>query len=262
MKTHLNVERYGDGEHRVYMGIPGFGAPHEKSFGHMLELLPEAFRFYGIDPPGLGKSPQPHEWTWDGIHDHMVDALEHVVEREQRAITLVGACSGSFHAMEMARRRPELVDELVLIEPFSYFPWFVRLFVAPGLGYGLFRSTFGSHVGRKSIQTGLTLAGLTGGFDTMSSFARVRARDLHTYLSLYRDAERRGPLVYADLKMPKRLYYGTRTFRAVLESVPLWGGMWPDIELITIEDVGHQVTQEDPEQIVEKFFHRDLELIR
>ncbi len=252
--TTMYLGRYGHGDRRIYFGLPGFGAPHEKSFGHIIDRLPEDVTLYGVDPPGIGKSPQPAQWEWATITDHLLDALYEAVEAEGRPLTLMGACSGSFHALEMARQAPDAVDELILIEPFSYFPWFVRLLIMPGVGAGLLRSTFGSDIGRVVIQQGLTMFGLTGGFDTMSSFANIHWRDLHRYLKIYGMLEARGPIPYAGLTMPKRVYYGTKTFDAVLNSLKIWEGLWEDVELFELQDVGHQVTQEAPDKLVELLF--------
>jgi len=253
MKPNLHIETYGDG-HDVHFGIPGFGAPHEKSFGDVVERMPEHIKFYGVDPPGIGKSPQPSEWTWDTVTDLLLESLEHTVEEVGEPIRLVGACSGGFHALEMATRRPDLISELVLIEPFGYMPWFVRALVIPGLGYSVFHAMFGTETGRGLIQAGLTARGLTGGFDTMSSFANARAEDLHTYLRFYRNCEIRGAQFFKDIDVPKRLFHGSGTFGAVKDALPMWQAMWKDLEIITIDGVGHQVTQEDPDQLVAKMF--------
>lgn len=252
-KTHLHYKRYGSGE-EVYLGIPGFGATHVKSFSNMIARLPEHVTFYGMDPPGLGESPGPLSWSWAQVTDHMLEVLRAISEEHGGPITLVGACSGAFHAMEMSLRAPQHIKELVLLEPFGYTPWFLRAFLTPGVGYGVLHSMFGTELGRNTISKGLALRGITGEYNPIASFANVRPRDVHTYLRLYRALERQGPDYFAGISMPKRLFHGTKTFAAVKESVAIWSPRWKDLEIITIEDVGHQLTQEAPDLVNEYLF--------
>lgn len=254
-KTTLHYQSYGEGEH-VYVGIPGFGAPHSKSFGLMLERLPDNIKFYGIDPPGLGESPDTDDWSWDGVNSMVIDAVREISEAEGKPVILVGACSGSFHALETARREQQYVERLYLIEPFAYFPWYIFPFATPPTGPVLLYSIFGSPVGRKLFQTALTMAGLTGGYDTMSSFAKVHWRHLYNYLRIYYEASLRGADVFGTITVPKRIYSGSKTVGAIKESLDIWRRVFGDeeLEIQILEGVGHQVTQEDPVVITEMVF--------
>lgn len=245
---HLHVQAYGQGPHQ-FIGIPGFGATHKKSFGNMLAAIPKEVTFHGMDPPGLGQSADPSSWEWQQITTHMADAIEQVYARSGEPLTLVGACSGSFHAMEVAKQRPELIKELVLLEPFGYTPWFLRTFLVPKLGYGVFHSLFGTPQGRGALSKILSMAGVMSEYNPIASFAEVPSKTVHNYLSLYYEIERRGALYFQDLPMKKRILHGTRTFGAVKGSLPVWQSMWPDVEIITIPDVGHQLTQDKPAEV-------------
>lgn len=253
MAIHLHMASYGEGD-QVYFGIPGFGATHVKSFGPMLPLLPEHVTFYAIDPPGIGESPQPAAWDWDHVTDHMVEALAEASARAGGPVTLVGACSGSFHAMELSMRAPQYIKELVLVEPFGYTPWFLKFFVIPGVGYGTLRSVFGTDVGRFLLGKGMAAVGIMGEYNPIAAFALVRPRDIHAYLSMYVQVERRGAEYFRPLAMPKRLFHGTRTFAAVTDSLLIWRDLWGEIEVTTIQDVGHQITQDAPQQLVDLLF--------
>jgi pimeloyl-ACP methyl ester carboxylesterase len=249
----LFYQRYGDGEH-VYVGIPGFGAPHSKSFALMIEQMPEGITFYGIDPPGIGESPDTDDWSWDAVNGLVLDAIREIARKEGKPVTLVGACSGSFHALEATRLEQDHVDRLYLIEPFAFFPWYIVPFVTPGVGPTLLYSIFGSPVGRKAFQTALTMAGLTGGYDTMSSFAKVHWRNLYNYLRIYYEASLRGAKVFVTITVPKRIYSGSKTVGAIKESLDIWREVFDAVDVFILDGVGHQVTQEDPQRIAEMVF--------
>lgn len=255
----LHVQPYGQGPHQ-FVGIPGFGATHVKSFGNMLSAIPQEVTFHGMDPPGLGQSQAPLAWEWNQITTHMIDSIETIYEKSGEPITLVGACSGSFHAMEIAKQRPDLIKELVLLEPFGYTPWFLRTFLIPGLGYGIFHSLFGTPQGRGALSKLLSLAGVMSEYNPIASFAEVPSKTVHSYLSLYYGIERRGAQYFSDLPMKKRILHGTRTFGAVKNSLPVWQSMWPDVEIITIEDVGHQLTQDKPDEVNAHLFRHLLSI--
>ena len=251
--VHLNVKPYGQGDQH-FLGIPGFGATHGKSFGNMLERLPEHVTFHGMDPPGLGESPLPTKWTWQQITNHMIESVDHIVDSTGEPITLVGACSGSFHAMEVAKQRPDAIKELILLEPFGYTPWFLRVFLVPKLGYGVFHSLFGTPQGRGAISKGLAMAGVMSEYNPIASFANVPSKTVHNYLSLYYEIEQRGPDYFDDLSMTKRVLHGTKTFGAVKDSLPTWHRIWDDVSIITIADVGHQLTQDKPQEVNDIIF--------
>ncbi len=248
MNTYLHIEPYGQGEH-TFLGIPGFGATHYKSFGNMLDLIPEHVTFYGMDPPGLGQSPTPEQWSWQRVTEHMIEGVEHVANKQGDTVTLVGACSGSFHAMEIAKQRPDLVKELVLLEPFGYTPWFLRTFLIPKLGYAVFHAMFGTPQGRATLTKILSAAGVMSEYNPIASFANVPSRTVHNYLSLYHDVEKKGAWQFAEIDAKKRVFHGTNTFGAVKGSIPMWKEMWQDLDIVTIKDVGHQLTQDRPEEV-------------
>lgn len=247
MNTYLHIKAYGNGEHN-FLGIPGFGASHYKSFGNMLTRVPDHVTFYGMDPPGLGKSPLPKAWDWDQVNDHMIEGVEHIAQESGKPVTLVGACSGSFHAMEIAKKRPDLVKELVLLEPFGYTPWFLRTFLIPKIGYGVFHAMFGTTQGRAVLTKILSTAGVMSEYNPIASFAEVPSSTTHSYLALYHFVERLGGAQqFTEISSKKRILHGTNTFGAVKDSIPVWQEMWEELEVISIDDVGHQLTQDKPD---------------
>ena len=215
----------------------------------MLSHIPEEVTFHGMDPPGLGQSETPPTWEWAAITDNMIETITTIYEESGEPLTLVGACSGSFHAMEVAKQRPDLIKELILLEPFGYTPWFLRTFLIPKLGYGIFHSMFGTPQGRGALSKILSMAGVMSEYNPIASFAEVPSRTVHSYLSLYYEIEQRGAHYFQDLPMKKRILHGTRTFGAVKDSLPVWKSMWPEVEIITIDDVGHQLTQDKPHEV-------------
>ncbi|MEL6182603.1 MAG: alpha/beta hydrolase, partial [Myxococcota bacterium] len=133
--VYINIERYGQGE-RVFVGYPGWGADHTRSFQLLLEHLPEDTTFYAMNLPGLGGSEELDRplsrWRWSAITEALLRGFDSL--KLDVPVTLVGSCSGSYHALETAMRRPDMAHRVVMLEPFSYFPWFLRALVLPAIG--------------------------------------------------------------------------------------------------------------------------------
>lgn len=248
----VNVERYGEGP-RTYMGFHGFGGEHKKSFSRLLEYAPDDVSFFGVDLPGLGSSEEPDRWSWDRVSDLLASEVDRIAN-DHGPITMVGSCSGTYHALEMALRRPEHTRQIVAVEPFAYFPWFFNAFMAPVFGRPLYDIVFASKVGQKLTQAGLRRQGITNDYDVMAAYSKVGAANAYRYLEFYKEAEYRGTDIFKQIEYPVLLVHGNNTFTDVLKSVDIWASLWDDVEIIALSGVGHQVTQEAPERLAASLF--------
>lgn len=245
--SELNVVRYGSGPKKV-IGYHGWGADHRKSFKRVIERLPDYVSFWGIDLPGCGRSPRPHVFTYDEVSSMLAAALDDIVEDGETA-SVLGACSGAYHGLEMARHRPDKIDRLVMVDPMAYFPWFLDLLLLPGVGPMLFEGVLGSKLGHKAIQAVLERTGVANAFDVMESFARIDLGAAHRYLQFFDEL---GEVEqYVTIDTPTVLLWGTNTWSVVHESVPMWVDTLSDIETIEVADVGHLINQEAPDVVIE-----------
>jgi len=94
---------------------------------HQAEALAPDHDVVVVDLPGFGASPRPP----GGIdHDGYVSVIEAFVDQAGLApVTVVGNCMGANIAASLARRRPDVVAGLVLVNPLT-----AATFSAGGLG--------------------------------------------------------------------------------------------------------------------------------
>ena len=251
--SDLHIQPYGAGPRR-FVGLHGWGAEHTKSFKELLRFQPPDVTFYGVDLPGCGQSAPLTGASWAALHDHVAHALDQRLG--QAPWTLVGSCAGSYHALEIARRLPDRHDQLVLLEPFAYMPWFFSIFLKKPGGKALYDAVFDSAIGKRATQASLRRQGVTGGYDMLTAFG---ARDMsvpYQYLTHY--GAIRSHLDFQGVPGPVRILYGQRTWRAIHEAIPRWRELWPDLDARLLEGVGHMFSQEAPELAARHIFTSPL----
>jgi pimeloyl-ACP methyl ester carboxylesterase len=242
----LHVQRYGDGSNKI-AGFHGWGADHLKSFATVIEALPDTTTFYGIDLPGYGRSGPPETWSYADVTQMLARGIDDLLD-DGETITLLGACSGTYHVLEMARQRPHLVDRLVLVEPLAYFPWFFEAFLVPGLGRFLYKQIFANPIGRLLTQRTMQHQRVANDYNVMESFGRIDLEVPYRYLQYYHEL---GDYTqYRWLETPTRVLYGQNTWKDVIRSVDCWRETLQNLEPIELEGVGHLVNQEAPDAVV------------
>lgn len=245
----LSITTYGDGP-RVFVGLHGWGAEHTKSFKDVLRFKPDDVTFHAPDLPGCGQSPPPEDWGWDALHDHLAAQLD--ARLAPGRWSLIGSCAGSYHALEIARRLPARVEQLVLLEPFAVMPWFFGIFLTPVAGKALYDLVFSSAIGKRATQASLRRQGVTADYDMLTAFG---ARDMQIP---YRYLQHYGAITshksFAGVSGPTRILVGQNSWRAIHDSVPLWRELWPDLTAHQLEGVGHMFSQEAPERAAALMF--------
>ena len=245
--TYIHVERIGEGE-RLFIGLPGWGGTHNRSFGMLFPYLPEDVTFYGMNLPGLGGSEglaaPLSGWRWETITEALLRGFDAL--NLESPVTLVGACSGSYHALEIAMRRPEMTERVVLIEPFSYFPWFLRALVMPLFGPALYNVAFANQATRNLILRVMRAAGVMGEFDPFATWRETDPWVIYTYLKLYQELSDKlgAPHRFHRVKSPTRIIVGRNTFGEIIDSVEVWKGILEHLKVEWLADVGHQLTQD------------------
>ncbi len=122
--VEMSFERRGSGPSVLFLHNGGTSGT---IWRHQAEALAADHDVTVVDLPGFGASPRPA----GGIdHEGYVDVIEALIdERGLAPVTIVGNCMGSNIAASLARRRPEAVAGLVLVNPLTE-----ATFSAGGLG--------------------------------------------------------------------------------------------------------------------------------
>lgn len=237
----MYVKRYGSGEGETYFGLHGWSGDH-RTFAPLAAHLPEGASLYSADLPGCGASPLPpataaqQSLTLDSITNEIAAAITNITPPRGR-ITLIGTCSGAILGLLAAQQIQTRLKRLVLIDPFAYWPWYFRVFVAKSFGRYAYRTTFANPFGR--WLTNQSLRGRrTAETDLTNSFGRINHDIAQRYLALLAEVE--GIERFAGLRsVPIDMVYGERTFGAVKKSIAMWQGIWPQARAHVLKGAGH-----------------------
>jgi pimeloyl-ACP methyl ester carboxylesterase len=232
----MYVKRYGAGEQETYFGLHGWSGDH-RTFAPLAAHLPPRASLYSADLPGCGQSPATRQdLMLDTVSDEIVEAIKDVTPPRGR-VTLIGTCSGAILGLLAAQRIQPRLKRLVLIDPFAYWPWYFRVFVAKSFGRYAYRTTFANPFGR--WLTNQSLRGhRTAETDLTNSFGRINHDIAQRYLALLAEVE--GIERFAGLRnVPIDIVYGERTFDAVKKSIAMWQGIWPQARAHVLSGAGH-----------------------
>ena len=232
----MRVERFGSGP-RVFYCLHGWNGDH-RTFLPLLPHLPAGATLVAPDLPGCGRSPAPARWTLGEVASAIARSM---VEECRGPSVVVGNCSGGLLALSallrLLRTGPALpVERLVLIDPFAYWPWYFRVFLAKGWGRHAYAAAFANPLGR--WMTNLSLSSRRrSGTNLTEGFASADHGALWNYLSLFREL---GSVEqFGALRMPVAIVHGERTFQAVRRSVAHWKRIWPHAAVWSLPAAGH-----------------------
>ena len=247
----MYVEKYGEGP-RHLLGLHGWSGDH-RTFEPLVPYLPAGVTLYAPDLPGCGQSPPPAEWRLTVITEELASLVRGLAPAP---LVVIGNCSGAILGLCLARRLREqrdqgLLERLVLIDPFAYWPWYFRVFSSETVGRYAYGVSFGNPIGRRLIN--LALAGkrrrntdLTEGLSAVSPAVAL------TYLRMLREI--RSPAEFAELDLPIQVLHGERTFGAVRRSLARFQSQWPQLECRVIPGAGHLPLREAPQAVAESIF--------
>ncbi|HZG53507.1 MAG TPA: alpha/beta fold hydrolase [Pyrinomonadaceae bacterium] len=234
----MYVKRYGTGEHELYFGLHGWSGDH-RTFAPLAAHVPARASLYSADLPGCGQSPAPPRFDLESVTAEIVAAVRGALAAAppRAAITLIGNCSGAILGLLVAEQIRERVGRLVLIDPFAYWPWYFRVFVARSFGRYAYRTTFANPLGRWLTNQSLR-SRRTAATDLTDSFGRIDHDVAQSYLALL--AQVGGVERFESLRgVPIDIVYGERTFGAVKKSVSMWQGVWPQARARALAGAGH-----------------------
>ncbi|MFR4286356.1 MAG: alpha/beta hydrolase [Enterococcus italicus] len=110
------VYRRADQNQRIVLFIPGFGGDScYYNFKSIIDRLPPECGYLAIDTIGTGRSIQSYmERSTETILQNLIAVLK---EEQITSVTLVGHSMGGSYALLFAYRYPELVEQILVIEP-------------------------------------------------------------------------------------------------------------------------------------------------
>jgi pimeloyl-ACP methyl ester carboxylesterase len=237
----LYVSTLGSGPQTV-VGLHGWAGSHA-SFSPLMSRLPAGATLHCPDLPGYGRSAAPHRWSLGSITDPIDRWMDHT---RATGITLVASCIGGAVAMELARRRPQSIARVVLIDPFTYAPIYFRLFTWGLFGRVAYYSTFANPLGR--LLTNASLAGKRGDDSHLTcGFQSVRHDTALHYLTVGCAIDAKA--LCAAVRIPVDIVYGRRSFAAVKQSVAELREYLVDCRAVELEAAGHLPIQEATEAV-------------
>jgi pimeloyl-ACP methyl ester carboxylesterase len=250
----MYVKRYGAGERELYFGLHGWSGDH-RTFAPLAAHVPAGASLYSADLPGCGGSPAPQSLTLESVTGEICEALR-AVASPHAPVTLIGNCSGAILGLLAAEQtRPRLLRRLVLIDPFAYWPWYFRVFVAKSFGRYAYRTTFANPLGRWLTNQSLR-SRRTADTDLTHSFGQIDHDMAQSYLALLAEVE--GVERFKSLRgVPIDIVYGERTFAAVKRSVAMWQSVWPQARARVLRGAGHLPILEATEQLAGIVFAGD-----
>ena len=224
----MYVERYGHGPSHC-LGIHGWSGDH-RTFEPLLEDLPEDVTFWSIDLPGCGKSPAPGSWTLSSI----CSELAAIANSLPSPLHVVGNCSGALLALMVAGRVP--FARISMIDAFASWPWYFRIFLAPGWGRYAYMTAFANPIGRWLANASLKKR-RTANTDLTSGFSRVDHDVTYQYLSMFRKIQ--SAEQFRGIACPMDIFYGEHSFIAVRQSAQHWKRIFPQARTVALKGAGH-----------------------
>ncbi|MGH2734003.1 MAG: alpha/beta fold hydrolase [Actinomycetota bacterium] len=114
--VRIFYERYGDGEPTILL-LPTFPIVHSRMWKAQIPFLARHFRVVCFDPRGNGRSDRPGSSEAYSDDAYIQDALDVMEATGTERAVLVGLCTGSRWAVQLAAARPDLALGLIAMAP-------------------------------------------------------------------------------------------------------------------------------------------------
>ena len=242
----MYIKRDGAGP-RVFICMHGWSGNHE-TYAPLVPYLPPDVTLYRLDLPGHTHSPLPAHWDFDTITKEIEAGI---VELDIPQFTLVGNCSGAIVGLMTALRLVERINRIVVIDPFAYMPWYLRVFLSKTWGWYAYVSTFANPVGRWITNNALR-GKRTPETNLTDSFATIDHRVTYGYLKVFATVDSIDR--FRVFTMPVDIAYGEHTFGAIKRSLPQWQRIWPYVRYREMKGAGHFPIMEATEQVAALVF--------
>lgn len=255
--SQVNYWEYNSDKQPTIFVIHGYRGTHH-GLERIIAHLPQ-YRFIVPDLPGFGSSTpmthQPHT-----IHGYSEAAAEIMRLLKLEGSIVIGHSLGSIIAAELAKNRPELISNLILINPISSHPLkgVSGILLRPAILYHwLGGKVLPEKVGRKLLDSRLFL--LFGSVVMAKTKDKQLRHIVHTnhltHMPEYDNSRTLYDAYLASLSgtvtdrahgitMPTLLIAGARDALAPLSSQQTLAGKLSSAQLVAIDNVGHLVHYE------------------
>lgn len=249
--------------------IHGLGSAGYLEWRFTLPALAERYRVFAPDLPGFGRSDRPPDGYGIPLFSRVV---EEYVRRRRIKPVLVGASMGGRVALEVALRRPETVEKLVLVNSLGVVrpnvQPFYPLMLVPGVGervLGLVREGLHRVPPHRVRSLASRFLGVRGDPERVLDDAHLaRLREMYgapgfprAYVATVRslatpDAYRSETLLahLAATGLPVQMIWGARDGMLPVDRARRACAAVPGARLDVIDDAGHAPQAERPEEFV------------
>ncbi len=256
--VRIHYREEGDPSGRTILLIHGFSASLH-TWAPWVERLAPRYRVISLDLPGHGLTRAPADFTPSTqAYADLVAAF--AAELNLPPVVVAGSSMGGHVAWDFARRHPEKVAALALVDAGGWLDENAE----DGDVFALLRDPFWGPILMKLDSTALTRQGLQAAFVdptlvteemvqryvTLARAPGRRAilRRLLTELDLYTLAT---PELMASIQAPTLVMHGDRDALVPVESGRRFAQTNPNAQLVIFENVGHIPQEEIPDRSVE-----------
>lgn len=237
----MYVEQTGGGE-KIYLGLHGWGGDR-RVFAPLARFVPGDATFYSADLPGVGLSPAPGGWS---VGDIVGEIVETVSACGRPRATIVGHCGGAVFGLLAAIEAENLIERVVMIDPFAYLPRYFKIFLNRAIGRRAYHATFANPLGRWVTNQALR-SRREGEADLTIAFASTDHEAARRYLAVFAEMEK--------IKIPENtkakidLVYGGKSFGAVRKSVASLKKSLPEARVLKLAAAAHLPLEEATEEL-------------
>lgn len=260
LRYHYVDEGSGDGPVVAVHGNPTWSFYWRR----LIEGLSPTRRVLAVDHIGCGMSDKPQDYDYS-LAKHRDNLLEWIERLELERITLVVHDWGGAIGLAAAVERPERFARLVVTNtgafPPPYVPWRIAACRTPLVGtwgvrgLNLFaRAAVTMATARHRRLPDAAAAGLLAPYDSWANRVAIDrfVRDIpmsarHPTYPLLKRLEERLPTLAGK---PALLVWGMRDWCFRPECLRRFQQVWPQADVIEMEDVGHYVMEDAPDDTV------------
>lgn len=236
----MAYEKRGEGDSPLLLIHGNLGS--KRWWNLVKDQLAEFFTVYMVDLRGCGQSEKPP--TGYRIPQYGDDVLAFIEKMGLKRLSIVGHSMGGVIAMDVAAKNPDLIDNLVLLNPAPLFG-----FPTSPEKYNIIEQY---STNRELLEAALTAVVPKGAY---TPFFKDLVDDAwnSTYTAIP-NACSLGEIDYtewaAGFSKPVKLLYGEQDVLIPLEDMKKSIGYFANGELVTHPGVGHSPQVEDPDWFV------------
>jgi pimeloyl-ACP methyl ester carboxylesterase len=223
---------------------------NEDTFGLCHAAFARHYTVYRPAWPGYGNSSP---WPDLTIEDLVEIGKKFILSMGHTSVTLVGNCLGGNVAMELGRLYPEMVERLILIELYAYFPQYLYVLLVPGFNKVLYRMVFKTRFGFNLLNSFMPLQQTNGNNGRMyiwEGFNRTPVESALGFLKAIRRFSKKILKIHKEsyrTNLPVIYIEGGRSFGPVKDFINLARLCFHNLTVVSIPESLHNPVIEQPE---------------